>query len=316
MSRNLQDIDLLVRRLNTSLHAHFKWLVEVLRYAVVRDRQIPSICSESAHDICVFGYWINAQLAVRSADDGYLIAIHQRHREVHQVCRRLIDSVVNDEVKLSLFDAFESTLQKLIDAISAYQRHLLQLRMSYDALTSLPSRRILDESFTAQAHNQRGHKLYALLTDIDHFKRINDTFGHLTGDEVLRVYARMLQSCTRSEEQSYRYGGEEFVTLLRAGSDEEACCAGLRIIEAIASQQIEIGPHFIGITATAGLTRVREDEPLHKVLERADIALYRGKESGRNRCMFIDQKREVSWVSRHEAKKSPHECGQIILEAM
>lgn len=316
MSRNLQDIDLLVRRLNTSLHAHFKWLVEVLRYAVVRDRQIPSICSESAHDICVFGYWINAQLAVRSADDGYLIAIHQRHREVHQVCRRLVESVVNDEVKLPLFDAFESALQKLIDAISAYQRYLLQLRVSYDALTSLPSRRILDESFTAQAHNQRGHKLYALLTDIDHFKRINDTFGHLTGDDVLMAYARMMQSCTRSEELSYRYGGEEFVTLLRVADDDEACRAGLRIIEAIAGQQIDTGTHVIRITATAGLTRVQQDEPLHKVLERADIALYRGKESGRNRCMFINQRREIGRVSRRVAKKSPHECGQIILEAM
>lgn len=184
----------------------------------------------------------------------------------------------------------------MIEAIIVWQRHLLQLRSGYDALTGLPLRRILDESFGSHLPEEDGDNIYVLIMDVDHFKRVNDTWGHLTGDAVLRALALKLRESTRSYEPSYRFGGEEFITLLKAKNDRDACHAGLRINEAIAAHRIKLGDEQLSITVTSGLTRVHQGETLHRVLERADSAMYQGKLRGRNRCMFVDQHLNVNQV--------------------
>lgn len=312
MQNELVKIDTVIESLNQSLKAHYKWLVDVFRYVAVKDRDVPEITAVSAHDICQFGHWINATLQERPHDKGLMLSIHQRHAETHRICRELVASIVAKDVNLTLFDAFQAELQGLIESIYQYRRHLLQIRTSHDALTGLPLRRILDESFDAQLSDESDGKLFILLLDIDHFKRINDTWGHLVGDGVLRAFAEKLRASTRSYEPVYRYGGEEFIVILKAHSRDEACRTGLRITQAIADHQIRVDQHDIRITVTCGLTPVQQGEPLHKALERADSAMYMGKQSGRNRCMFIDEDLRVVAVG----EKKPARGGQIILEAM
>lgn len=296
MSKKLHEIDTLITDLNLALEAHYQWLVEVFRYISVRDKEQPEITRHAAHNLCRFGRWINTYLDQSADDKGFAQVINQRHEETHTVCRELVTSIVDGDVKLDLFKTFNQALQGLVDAINAWQRHLLQLRSGYDALTGLPLRRILDESFATQVQEESEGHVYVLIMDVDHFKRVNDTWGHLTGDAVLRALALKLQECTRNYESSYRFGGEEFITLLKARSDKDACHAGLRINEAIAAHQIKLGKEKLSITVTSGLTRAYEGESLHRVLERADSAMYRGKQSGRNRCMFVDAQLNVSQV--------------------
>ncbi|MEW5561304.1 diguanylate cyclase [Enterobacter asburiae] len=155
---------------------------------------------------------------------------------------------------------------------------------------------MLDESFDSHLPEENGDNVYVLITDVDHFKQVNDTWGHMTGDAVLRALALKLRECTRSYEPSYRFGGEEFITLLKARNDRDACHAGLRINEAIAAHRIRFGAEQLSITVTSGLTRAHQGETLHRVLERADCAMYRGKQSGRNRCMFVDRALNVNQV--------------------
>ncbi|ADO48780.1 diguanylate cyclase [[Enterobacter] lignolyticus] len=312
MKNELVKIDAVIESLNQSLHAHYKWLVDVFRYVSVNDRDVPEITAISSHDLCQFGRWVNKTLQEHPEDKGLLLAIHLHHEETHRVCRELVASIVAKDVKLKLFDTFHAALQGLIESIYQYRRHLLQIRTSYDTLTGLPLRRILDESFDAQLSDESDGKLYILLLDIDHFKRINDTWGHLVGDGVLRAFAEKLRASTRSYEPVYRYGGEEFIVILKAHSQHEACRTGLRITQAIADYQIHVEPHEIRITVTCGLTPVQQGEPLHRALERADAAMYMGKQSGRNRCMFIDEDLRVVTVG----EKKPARGGQIILEAM
>lgn len=296
MSKKLHEIDKLLGELNLAVEAHYQWLVEVFRYISVRDRELPAITRRASHNLCEFGSWINGYLSENSNDRGFVLAIHQRHEETHDVCRELVTSIVDGDVKLALFDVFNQALQGLIEAITAWQRHLLQLRIGYDALTGLPLRRILDESFDSHISEKGGDNIYVLIMDVDHFKRVNDTWGHMTGDAVLRALALKLREYTRSYEPSYRFGGEEFITLLKARNDRDACHAGLRINEAIAAHRIRLGKEQLSITVTSGLTRAHHGETLHRVLERADSALYRGKQNGRNRCMFVDSKLNVNQV--------------------
>jgi len=135
--------------------------------------------------------------------------------------------------------------------------------------------------------------LYLLLLDIDHFKKVNDNYGHLNGDIVLRSLALNISNNIRRSESMYRYGGEEFIVLLHATHDDEAVIIAERLRRDIARLETIAGEHIIRITFTGGLTRIHQGEVLREVLERADIALYTGKKSGRNCTQLINRDLET-----------------------
>ncbi|EOS3589537.1 diguanylate cyclase [Escherichia coli] len=154
----------------------------------------------------------------------------------------------------------------------------------------------LDESFDHQLRNAEPLNLYLMLLDIDRFKLVNDTYGHLIGDVVLRTLATYLASWTRDYETVYRYGGEEFIIIVKAANDEEACRAGVRICQLVDNHAITHSEGHINITVTAGVSRAYPEEPLDVVIGRADRAMYEGKQTGRNRCMFIDEQNVINRV--------------------
>jgi diguanylate cyclase (GGDEF) domain len=296
MNRKLTEINELLDGVNRAVGAHYHWLVQAFRLIAQRDEEPEDISGFDAHKFCQFGCWLNKYLNVASEDNGFLLTINEKHIRVHEACRQLVGAIMHNDTCDSLFNDFEHALQDFIIAINSYQTHLLQLRMSYDALTSLPLRRILDESFDTQVMDASNGGLYVMILDIDHFKRINDTYGHMVGDEVLRAFALKLQSSTRHYEPVYRFGGEEFIVILKAVQEKEAQAAGLRIIRAIENHQIIVGQYQIPVTVTAGITRALPGELLRIVLERADAAMYVGKQSGRNRCMFVDMEGSVERI--------------------
>ncbi|EPV9211532.1 diguanylate cyclase DgcZ, partial [Shigella sonnei] len=108
--------------------------------------------------------------------------------------------------------------------------------------------RVLDESFDHQLRNTDPLNLYLMLLDIDRFKLVNDTYGHLIGDVVLRTLATYLASWTRDYETVYRYGGEEFIIIVKAANDEEACRAGVRICQLVDNHAITHSEGHINIT--------------------------------------------------------------------
>lgn len=168
-----------------------------------------------------------------------------------------------------------------------YREHLEEQRQKalLDPLTGLPNRaawseRVEREMLEWQAHG--GHLAMAIL-DLDHFKRINDSYGHLAGDKVLKIVADQLRKRLRSGDFIARFGGEEFVLLLPQTSP----AAAAQIAEVLRAT-VEACPfHFKGervvITTSIGLGAFRLGERGDQVLKRADAALYRAKESGRNR---------------------------------
>ncbi|WP_368541208.1 diguanylate cyclase [Enterobacter soli] len=297
MNRKFKQIDAIVRGLNQATDAHFKWLVKILRFVASRDADLPDITCDNAHNFCEFGAWLNAQLAEEGGDRNYLLDIHKKHVMVHQACRELIILLDKDAERSIHFDRFETALLAFTDSLARYKVHLLQLRTSYDALTGQPLRRILDESFDSMNDQYSETGLFLMLLDVDHFKKINDTYGHLAGDCVLRSLAINLEDNIRREESVYRYGGEEFIVLLHAESGRAATVAAERIRCAIAAAEILAAEQRIRITFTAGLTRVHRGEPLREVLERADMALYKGKNAGRNCTMLISRRLDCLNVS-------------------
>jgi two-component system, cell cycle response regulator len=156
-----------------------------------------------------------------------------------------------------------------------------------DALTGLYNRRHLPDAFQALSERAaaQGHGVGLALLDVDHFKRVNDTWGHGVGDSVLRVVAAELQRGVRSDDVVVRYGGEEFCVL--------CACATSLLIERLETVRAALAatairgtePPLSGIAFSAGVVSVREGERLEDAGHRADVLLYEAKAAGRNRTL-------------------------------
>ncbi|MGY2340964.1 GGDEF domain-containing protein [Pseudomonas sp. SDO5532_S415] len=168
-----------------------------------------------------------------------------------------------------------------------FREHLEEQRQKalIDPLTGLPNRAAWSERLDHEISQwqQHGNTLMLAMLDLDHFKRINDSYGHLAGDKVLKIIATVLRKRLRGTDFIARFGGEEFVLLLPS----TVPAAGMKLLEHLRAS-IEACPfHFKGervtITISMGLTAFKPDEHSDLALKRADQALYRAKNAGRNR---------------------------------
>lgn len=133
-----------------------------------------------------------------------------------------------------------------------------------------------------------GHSLALLLLDIDNFKNYNDSYGHLEGDKVLVRIGQIINSCLRTMDSAYRYGGEEFTIILPETSAEEAKNVAHRIKTAVEFERFLPEPgNTVNITISIGVTEYNNKEPLSTFIKRADRAMYISKEKGRNTISFL-----------------------------
>jgi diguanylate cyclase (GGDEF)-like protein len=158
-----------------------------------------------------------------------------------------------------------------------------------DELTGLPNRRSLMSM--AQDHALRrargGPQFHVAMVDIDHFKEVNDTWGHAVGDQTLRAFAAQAQSVLRTTDVIGRWGGEEFLVLLPETPPGEPTVGIERLRARLADLEVCAEAPELRIRFSAGFTRYAEGEPIAQAIERADRALYKAKESGRNNTVVF-----------------------------
>lgn len=179
-----------------------------------------------------------------------------------------------------------SLQEKLIHA-----REEMRHRATYDALTGIWNRAsILSLATTEVLRSARCQSpLSLLLCDVDHFKRINDTYGHLVGDFVLQEVASRLRSAIRAYDAAGRYGGEEFLLLLKDCEPSALESRAETIRSAISSAPIQAGEHQISVSISIGATTCGDldrSASIEKILARVDTALYQAKHQGRNRTIL------------------------------
>ncbi|MFC5864114.1 GGDEF domain-containing protein [Acidicapsa dinghuensis] len=162
----------------------------------------------------------------------------------------------------------------------------LEMKARIDVLTHAWNRGAILEIIAAeQLRVASGSSTSILIIDIDHFKTINDTFGHPAGDEVLRIVAARLRASVRPLDAVGRYGGEEFLLVLPETNIDGAVRAGERICDAISQTPVEFGPDKIPVACSIGCATFSDaiSDDVDALIQRADRALYRAKVSGRNR---------------------------------
>jgi two-component system cell cycle response regulator len=157
-----------------------------------------------------------------------------------------------------------------------------------DALTGVGNRRAFDEGLVQEIARARrlGAGLTLAIFDLDHFKRVNDSLGHRTGDEALVEFASRLRSLVRGGERVFRYGGEEFAVLMAEGAPEFALTAASRIVAAVGQDALVVGSVRLPVTCSAGVAVLRPSDDVRgaELIARADAALYSAKRLGRNRA--------------------------------
>ena len=170
-------------------------------------------------------------------------------------------------------------------------------RASTDPLTGLANRRAFTESLGQRCESiQHPGELSLLMVDIDHFKQINDTHGHLIGDRVIRFLAQMLQQNTKGSDLAARYGGEEFVVMLNKTGLRGAAAVGDNIRNAVAEAKLVRSDNKqpLGqVTVSVGVAAFHPGEDPLETINRADQALYRSKQGGRNRVTVDDNLADV-----------------------
>ena len=173
--------------------------------------------------------------------------------------------------------------------IQAKNRLLEEMALT-DALTGLPNRRAIDIWATRQlsAAARFNFSFWAVMADLDFFKKVNDTYGHDAGDIALKAFAEILTAHTRQSDICARLGGEEFLIMMTHADKEGAETAVERIRKQFESTKFAFGNHAMTATASFGIAGFRgtEHSDWNAVVARADIALYAAKEKGRNRIEF------------------------------
>lgn len=207
---------------------------------------------------------------------------------------KIVSSIINETKSMEESSGlFQSRLKKTIDEVENLRNDLLKLRQEAvtDVLTGLLNRRAFDEIIIREINgaNEKGHNLCMIFADMDHFKRINDTFGHLVGDHVLRKAAEIIKTFIKGRDIAARYGGEEFVILLPDTPKQGAITVAEKLRTLFETTQWKkkgTGDRIGSVTLSMGIACYIPGESAESFVERADKCLYEAKKGGRNRVFF------------------------------
>jgi diguanylate cyclase len=204
--------------------------------------------------------------------------------------RRALTSYVlrisNLDMSLAISAYHHTEVSELEDSIRDFRHehvHLIR-KVSTDGLTGLPTREVLVKQIQSELTTlgQREGSIHLIMADLDFFKKVNDQYGHLTGDEVLKGVASRIRQSLRGTDMVGRYGGEEFIILLINKSEKQAVQIAERIRNHVVSSPIKANDTKINISLSQGLAMAVADDSVESLIERADQALYEAKASGRN----------------------------------
>lgn len=322
---SLRDVELLEFSLLKTIHGHIK--PRKLSLIKLNKRNHPLMQTEFVSDDCEIKYdGIQLQKDVEKAIDNLSNGRSQSYStqtsngviNVHllqQSSRATCYLVMISESSLSKLDNY------LVNGFVQVHRNFCELLMESqtDELTGLANRKTfedniskihemvvtVEEDYPREKRSGEPDMFWLAMIDVDHFKRVNDNFGHLYGDEVLILIAQLLSECFRDDDYVFRFGGEEFVAILRTSSKEGCEKMLTRLLRTVEEKEF---PGVGNITVSIGAVQMTPDTFHVTLLDYADQALYKSKDNGRNQLTFFDD-----MVSQGQAKYEDVEAGEVDL---
>jgi diguanylate cyclase (GGDEF)-like protein len=285
--------DSALAKLELTLDSHQHWAESIVAGILANEAPCDENLVPGAHMLCDFGKWYYSQTHSTVLTEQPLFkSLEKKHRALHDAARVLLAAPAG-LAKAASYRQFSSASSDMTLHLRNLIQALLTNELTTDALTGIPNRRQMDEQLEEAIYNATNvlsMPACLALADLDHFKRINDTYGHAIGDEVLKSFSQLLITSMRDTDRIYRYGGEEFLIFMQNVDLEHAQSILDRLREKIARYPLHAEglPNPLHITVSFGIAEVMGKEPLRNLTRRADEALYQAKNAGRNRVCASD----------------------------
>jgi len=281
-----------LNELQQALFNHEQWHENLSRTLICTLAPDERDLDADAHHKCRFGQWLYSKGSDRMGMHPSFSQIVAAHEFMHRYAGRLLRaSSAGTSIALDDYELFVTTLKQMHLEILNTKHELEDAIYNLDPLTGASSRiGMLTKLREQQALVERKvHRTCVAMMDVDHFKEVNDTYGHPVGDEVLVRFTHYVMSHLRPYDSFYRCGGEEFLLCAPDADLEQGRAMIERLREGLAEIEFK-GQNDTPFKATVsfGLTQIDPDVPVEQSIERADKALYAAKAKGRNRTKIWD----------------------------
>lgn len=281
-----------LKALEQALFYHEDWAQALHGALICRLEPDPRDLDPDAHHLCQFGQWYCGHGIAALEQHPDFIEIGVSHEQVHQNAARLLrQSLAGAPIPIADYRSFVAALKRFREAIAIIQHELEDVFANLDPLTGTPNRAGMLGVLREQKElvKRKVHPCCVAMFDLDHFKRVNDKYGHAVGDRVLIAIAQHAMAHLRPYDKIFRYGGEEFVVCLPDADLQ----VGYDIVDRLREQLAELphtadGAETFHVTVSFGLTLLDPDIPVEQSIDRADKALYAAKAGGRNRAVTWD----------------------------
>ena len=275
--------------------------------AFSEDKKYAKLCEDFINLRAFLLSLANGDLSQKLQMKGYLAGVLKAFQAnlKHMIWQTKMIAEGDFSRRVHFLGEFSTSFNSMVEQLNQARKKLQESEKRFrslavtDALSSLPNRRHFFQLAKAEFSRAKRYNtvLSIIMLDIDYFKAINDTYGHATGDMVIRVVAEQMRKAIRESDTPCRYGGEEFIVLLPQTELAEAEPVARRIKDYIQNQNVHFDGKEVQVTASLGVScsggagrpdADTQGETLDDVLKRADKALYVAKESGRNRVVIAD----------------------------
>jgi diguanylate cyclase len=290
-----QMINELLARNNTLTEADLEWIHSTFFSPTRISDKIETVGSRVADEISQVMAMIDAAAGTAMNYSENLAGMTEKLTSAkdREGLRTIVESLVQTTNEMhETNNNLEQKLTASKQEINQLQENLEVVRTESltDPMTGLANRKYFDEMLATAISNAnaRGESLSLLMVDIDHFKKFNDTWGHLTGDQVLRLVASSLKQNVKGQDVAARYGGEEFAVVLPNTQLRSALTVGDHIRRATMAKELmkrSTGENLGRITVSIGVATMNKDDNPQSLIERADMCLYAAKRNGRNRVL-------------------------------
>lgn len=278
--------------LNAAMGSHATWLKDLIRSLLCKESPDPANLADDAHHLCKFGQWYDRDGKALFKDEPLFEDLDDRHHAMHDAARAMLRRhAMGEPIDPGEYNRFMDLAISFQLESRQLQYTLLQRVCAVDQLTGAGNRyalfhRLIEEKERA-ARTER--PCVIALMDMDYFKQVNDSHGHVAGDTVLQTVAQFASRSIRKYDSIYRYGGEEFLICLPNSDLKTAEKRMNHLREDLAALEIEIAPGAtIKMTASFGLGYLQPGYPIQDSIQHADAALLRAKDGGRNRVEVAD----------------------------
>jgi len=286
----------LIERVDADENATKEQVVNYLKDAVdivsnIRDNDVNSVEHAKAAFNNSYKELVNQSLISYEYTNEKFGQLAQLHEKTLKECQReqidlaTITSKFN-EIQIHMTDEVKkanTTISELTTKIKT-----LEKTSKLDSLTKVFNRRALSAYLNEICSNKSiPYNIHLLMLDIDNFKLINDTYGHLAGDKILIFISNILRKTLRDGDKIFRFGGEEFTIVLNRNSDEECEIIADRLLKLISSNKLIYMGHSLSVTTSIGLTKLLGNDLPDTLLSRVDKALYLSKQNGKNKVSKV-----------------------------